>query len=581
MIARARKKPILRSVLIVALIMIVFAGMGYLYLNYKNAPPLLSDNIETTVSVPENSALIDTCIYRLYDADNNSRLYAITGENNYLKRSYADMIQVLNTIDKIKFSGRGTADPARFKKLVQEKINKNYDYIRLRLLTDEMIKNSGKVSRSLRRVQVVKPEMVAHHIQTVKNVKITPPHVQRKKKFLDRVIASLSELKEARNPKMAVVTKDTVIYSQKLSTVTTHSGRKAYNYYKKLNAANKQLIVEEQNILELNNEIIASLKGYKAIEQVSMAANKPAPRENLSYVSSGFNKSSIFNFVLLVFVSIVVLYNIWQMFRNKRYGAGHDNNNDQYDQLKSKFLANMSQEIQTPLNSMIGVSEQLSRESLQPHQQEQVAALRNSSEKILGMVNEILNLSKYENDKMTFESTPFMLNQAIAEVCETMTIQATQKGIRLENLSNINDNLCCEGDPIRLKQVLTNLISNAIKFTPRGKVVIQANTTPAVAGNFKLRVRVLDTGIGIDKADLPYVFDEFAQVAGAQKAIQQKGAGLGLAACKKIIELQGGSISVTSTPGEGSIFSFELPFKQLIQRTRHADPKLSYSSPQR
>jgi signal transduction histidine kinase len=182
---------------------------------------------------------------------------------------------------------------------------------------------------------------------------------------------------------------------------------------------------------------------------------------------------------------------------------------------------------------------------------------------------------------MSFESAPFILNRVIAEVCETMTIQATQKGIRLENLSNIHDNLCCEGDQTRLKQVLTNLISNAIKFTPRGKVVIQANTTPAVAGNFKLRVRVLDTGIGIDKADLPYVFDEFAQVAGAQKAMQQKGAGLGLAACKKIIELQGGSISVTSTPGEGSIFSFELPFKQLIQRTRHADSKLSYSSPQR
>jgi len=580
MIARARKKPILRSVLIVALIMIVFAGMGYLYLNYKKAPLLLPDNIDTTATVPENSALIDTCIYRLYDADNNGRLYAITGENNYLKRSYADMIQVLDAIDKIKFSGRGTADPDKFKKLVQEKINKNYDYIRLRLLTDEMIKNSGKVSRSLRRVQV-RPEMVAHHIQTVKNVKIKPARVQRKKKFFDRVIASLSELKEARNPKTAVVTKDTVIYSQKLSTVTTHSGRKAYNYYKKLNAANKQLIVEEQNILELNNEIIASLKAYKAIEQVSTAANTVQPTENLSYVSSGFNKGSVFNFVLLAFVSIVVLYNIWQMFRNKRGSAAPDTNNDQYDQLKSKLLADMSQEIQTPLNSMIGVSEQLSRESLQPHQQEQVAALRNSSEKILGMVNEILNLSKYENDKMTFESTPFMLNQAIAEVCETMTIQATQKGIRLENLSNINDNLCCEGDQTRLKQVLTNLISNAIKFTPRGKVVIQANTTPAVAGNFKLRVRVLDTGIGIDKADLPYVFDKFAQVTGAQKATQQKGAGLGMATCKKIIELQGGSISVTSTPGEGSIFSFELPFKQLIQLTRHADPKLSYSSPQR
>lgn len=576
MIPRVRKIPILRFVLIIALVTLLFAGAEYIYLRYQKAQ-LLRGNIENVISSRENSALIDTCIYHLYSADNNSRLYTITGDKSYLRQSSADMNTVLTTIDKIKFSKHEIAHPQRFKKLVVDKINKTNEYIQLRLATDKLIKKSEKVNKTLSRIQAAKPELVAHHVTTVDTIKIAPP-VQFKKKFFGRMFSSLSRKKVPEKPKTVVVAKDTVIYSQKVSKATIQNGKTAYNYYKKLNTANEKLIEGEQQILKLNNnlaqEIINSLKGYKAIEQAYINHSKAEARQNLGDVFSDFSTGSAFNLIFLALVLIAVFYNIWKIFRNEQDIIDYSNSAEQYAQLKSKFLAGMSHEIRTPLNSVIGFSEQLSQEDLPPHQKEQVSAIRNSSEMILDLVNEILDFSKYETGKMNFDNAPFMLNKVISDVYQTMTIHALKKGIGLEILSTIDDNICCEGDKMRLKQVLMNLTGNAIKFTRQGKVTIQAKVENTLPDNFLLKIKIIDTGIGIEKNDLPHVFDEFSQVAEAQKATRHTGTGLGLAICKKIIELQGGKIAVASAPGQGSVFSFDLPLKQLAESSCNTESNM-------
>lgn len=216
-------------------------------------------------------------------------------------------------------------------------------------------------------------------------------------------------------------------------------------------------------------------------------------------------------------------------------------------------------EIRTPLNSVIGFSEQLGKESLHPEQKEQVDAIRSSSEMLLELVNEILDFSKYETGKMSFDRTPFMPGKVMENVFSSMHIHATKKHILLENQISIDKTLCCEGDKMRLKQVIMNLLGNAIKFTANGKVILSADIENQPNNCILLKVTVTDTGLGIAKDDLPYIFEEFSQVASAQMVTRHKGTGLGLAICKKIIELQGGSISVSSEPGKGSAFSFELP----------------------
>lgn len=178
---------------------------------------------------------------------------------------------------------------------------------------------------------------------------------------------------------------------------------------------------------------------------------------------------------------------------------------------------------------------------------------------LLEVVNEILDFSKYETGKMTFEQQPFMLHSTMKEVLNAVEIQAAKKGLLLKQDILLDKDLCISGDMLRLKQVVMNLLINAIKFTPKGEILLQAKLQHKKNDKVILKVRIKDTGIGIKKQDLPTIFDEFSQVDEAQKITRHKGTGLGLAICKKIIELQGGCIKVVSTLNKGSVFSFELP----------------------
>jgi signal transduction histidine kinase/CheY-like chemotaxis protein/CHASE3 domain sensor protein len=563
MIAAARKVPILRYCLIIALFCLLFIGIGYLYLHYKKAQ-LLRSNIDNVISSHQNSALIDTCIYRLYSADNNSRLYTITDNKEYLNRYSNDIDKVMATIYKIKLVDKDIPNSEKFLQLVLEKTIKTNKYIKLRRLTDSLIRSSGKINRSLAHMQKAKPQVIAQHIRTFDTLKM-PVLAKRKKSFVGRLFAALSKKKEEK-AKPIIVARDTVIYSHEISKSTLRSGQQAYNYYNKLYKANNKLLNGEWQILVLNNnlaeEIIASLKNYKAIEQAYIEHSKAELRDNMADVFGDIKQGSTLNFIFLVLILILTFYNLWKIFKNDQEIIVYGNNAEEYAQLKSKFLAGMSHEIRTPLNSVIGFSEQLNQDDLTISQREQVNAIRNSSEMILDLVNEILDFSKYETGKMNFETSPFMLNQTIDEVFATVNIHAIRKQLILVRKGEIDDNLCCEGDKMRLKQVLMNLLGNAIKFTREGRVTLNVNIESLLADKIILRISVVDTGIGIDKEDLPHVFDEFSQVAKAQKVTKHKGTGLGLAICKKIIELQGGSISVTSTPSIGSVFSFTLPLKQ-------------------
>jgi signal transduction histidine kinase/CheY-like chemotaxis protein/CHASE3 domain sensor protein len=576
MIAAARKIPILRYCLVIALFSLLFIGTGYLYLHYKKAQ-LLRSNIDDVISSHQNSALIDTCIYRLYSADNNSRLYTITDNKKYLERYSADIEKVLSTIYKIKSSDKDIPNSEKFLELVLEKTIKTNKYIKQRRLTDNLIRSSKTVSQSLGNIQKAKPQIIAQHIRTFDTV-TAPVPIKRKKGFVGRLFAALSRKKEEK-AKPVIVAKDTVIYSHEISKSTIQSGKAAYNYYKKLYKANNKLQNGEFQILTLNNdlaeEIIASLKSYKAIEQAYIEHSKSELRDNMADVFADFKQGTALNFILLIMILILTFYNLWKIFKNDQEIIVYGNNAEEYAQLKSKFLAGMSHEIRTPLNSVIGFSEQLNQEDLSITQREQVAAIRNSSEMILDLVNEILDFSKYETGKMNFESSPFMLDQTIDEVFATVNIHAIKKRLIIERIGKIDANLCCEGDKMRLKQVLMNLLGNAIKFTPKGRITLNANIEMTLPDKIILRISVSDTGIGIDKQDLPHVFDEFSQVANAQKVTKHKGTGLGLAICKKIVELQGGSISVKSTPAVGSVFSFELPLKKTYNKDYIVEPTMS------
>ena len=243
------------------------------------------------------------------------------------------------------------------------------------------------------------------------------------------------------------------------------------------------------------------------------------------------------------------------------------------DHAKSVFLARMSHEIRTPLNAIIGFTEQLGKSKLNQQQSDFIHFISESSEYLLSLVNEILILFKLGMGKVHIDHIPFSLEHVLNVLYNSFIIKANEKNINLSVKvdSEIPDTLI--GDPFRLRQVLINLLSNALKYTDEGSIEISCLIEEKEARKFLLRFDVKDTGIGMDPEVMSTIFDEFTQL-NTHMEKKGKGAGLGLTICKQLVELMGGYIQVKSEPNKGSLFSVFISYskatkKQKVEKESH------------
>lgn len=285
--------------------------------------------------------------------------------------------------------------------------------------------------------------------------------------------------------------------------------------------------------------------------------------------------------VALLLIVLFLLYNYMRKSRAHQHALKEAKSEaEMLAKAKEKFASNVSHEMRTPVNAIYGLAEQLLQQKTESNISEQISVIAQSANHLKNIINDTLDFSKIQSKKLKIDAIHFSPGDVFSEIVTLQKNEAEKKGIKLGvTIKNeLSDALI--GDPLRLKQILINLVNNALKFTEVGEVTIEVKTIQVSNNIIRLHIKISDTGIGIPQEDIKQIFDEFVQVE-SQNGRKYSGTGLGLSIVKKLIELQDGRIEVSSEPGKGTEVSFSIPYKKGDSEKIEKSNFISFKIPER
>lgn len=522
-------------VLLTVIIGLVVVTSGYLA--YKSLFQIVA-SIHQDAKPDYKLLLIKEIASDLTQLEHDARLFALSGDeksiqpDTHLYEPIHNKVQRLNGFSVVDENEKDVLDSVQH--LIKEKLLIWEEYLQLHRSNDIFEKSFSDIYKSLEK-QEVDTIMLAQPKKrffkslfgkkdTVREFEVVAKNLEK-----DEIKMEIRELEsDLANKNEAIKTRESQLI-EKNSFVT-----------KRLNELIVQIEKDELNriIVKAQNTDRLAAKTYKRLAAFSVTA------------------------VILLLVAIFMFFSYLRKSRAyQRALRAAKTEAENLTRAKERFVANVSHELRTPVNAIYGLAEQLKNNDPNNNSTEHLNYLMKASEHLKSVVDKTLDFSKIQAQKLHFNQIDFSPAFVFSQVMAIHTIDAQQKGIDLTLQYENELPAALLGDPVRLKQILINLVGNAIKFTEKGSVTIQVGTMLFANGTLQLHVAVTDTGIGISDQNINRIFNEFEQVETNGTRIYG-GTGLGLAITKSLVEMQEGSISVESKPGIGTTFRFTIPYQK-------------------
>jgi len=549
-------------------LIIVLASFAFVTILTNSKSETIKNDIKALNQEDNNYQKIDQSISLLYAAENNSRLFIITSDSAYLK-AYKGQLNSVSVILS-KFEAESNRQALSFSSLINKKKIRSDEFINLKMMLDSLLTFSEN-QLTLKSIPVKKPKAtVSRSRQIEKRDSVVLSNNLTKKRLFKRIADAIANKENdssiiSRSESNTITTLDSLNVQEAVPEINNS------NTAEKFSIVRHELNAAEHRLLKLNERIFSNiqlaLQGLKAQEEASAKELKnsiisatSAKFEDVYHLSWGY-------ILIVVALATMIISNLVKLYKTEKKIIQYANLTAETSKKKGAFLAQVAHEIRTPLNSIIGFSQLIDTNKLEENLKVHINAIKSSSRILLTLVNEILDFSKFESGRITLLNKDFYPIELLDDAIAILSVLAAEKQITISTEFNLDRKISLTGDDFRIKQVAINLITNAVKFTPKnGQITVGCNFEKTTEEKGIFRISVKDSGVGIAKEHIDTIFDEFIQVETVDSLSRHLGTGLGLAICKRIVDLYGGQISVESILGKGSEFRVSIPLK-IAQKT--------------